>query len=404
MKETTLNIEIAKKILENNLKREFRNYSRRACFSNTAVRFREEKIPDRENIRPSFFHDTDKIIHSLAYTRYIDKTQVFYLFENDHITHRVLHVQLVSKIARVIGRALSLNEDLIDAISLGHDLGHVPFGHDGERKLNEILQKKSNEYFCHNAQSVRALQLLEGKGNGLNLTLQVLDGILCHNGELMFKEYNPDFNKTKEQFLIEYENCWKVKDTSKSIISMTLEGCVMRISDVIAYIGRDLEDAITLGLIKRKDIPESVSKSIGNTNSSIVNNFALDIINNSYGKDFIKLSNEKFDAINEFYEFSKKAIYQNPLKSTQDNKIKNMFDVLFEIYLNDLEKDKNESSITNFYIKTMDQDYLDKTSKPKIVCDYIAGMTDDFFNKEFKDAMIPHSFGYKIEKSTRLQI
>jgi dGTPase len=399
MKLTTLNPEIAKKILENNLRQEHRNLSKRACFSKTALRFKEEKIPDRENIRPPFFHDTDKIIHSLAYTRYIDKTQVFYLFENDHITHRVLHVQLVSKIARVIGRALSLNEDLIDAISLGHDLGHVPYGHDGERKLNEILQKKSNEYFCHNAQSVRALQLLEGKGNGLNLTLQVLDGILCHNGELMLKEYNPDFNKTKEQFLTEYENCWKVKGFSKNIISMTLEGCVMRISDVIAYIGRDLEDAITLGLIERKDIPKSVSKAIGDTNSSIVNNFALDIINNSYGKDFIKLSNEKFDAINEFYEFSTKAIYQNPLKSTQDDKIKNMFDVLFEIYLNDLEKDCNESSITKFYIKSMNQEYLDKTSKPRIVCDYIAGMTDDFFNKEFRNAMIPNNFGYKIEKS-----
>lgn len=396
MKETTLNPEIAKKILENNLKREYRNLSKRACYSNNAVRFKDDKVPDRKNIRPPFFHDTDKIIHSQAYTRYIDKTQVFYLFENDHITHRVLHVQLVSKIARVIGRALSLNEDLIDAISLGHDLGHVPYGHDGERKLNEILQKKANEYFCHNAQSVRALQLLEGKGNGLNLTLQVLDGILCHNGELMLKEYKPNFNKTKEQFLNEYDNCWKIKDFSKTIIAMTLEGCVMRISDVIAYIGRDLEDAITLGLIERKDIPRSVSKSIGDTNSSIVNNFALDIINNSFGKDFIKLSDEKFNAINEFYEFSKKAIYQNPLKSTQDDKIRNMFDVLFEIYLEDLEKDKNQTSISKYYIKSMNREYLDKTSKPKIVCDYIAGMTDDFFNKEFKDIMIPHSFGYKI--------
>jgi dGTPase len=398
MKETTLNPEIAKKILEKNLKREYKVFSKHACFSNSAVRFKNDRIPDRENIRPPFFYDTDKIIHSLAYTRYIDKTQVFYLFENDHITHRVLHVQLVSKIARVIGRALALNEDLIDAISLGHDLGHVPYGHDGERKLNEILQKKSKEYFCHNAQSVRALQLLEGKGIGLNLTLQVLDGILCHNGELMLKEYNPNFNKTKEQFVTEYENCWKVKDFSKTIIAMTLEGCVMRISDVIAYIGRDLEDAITLGLIERKDIPKSVSKSIGDTNSSIVNNFVLDIINNSFGKDYIQLSNEKFDAINEFYEFSKKTIYQNPLKSTQDNKIKNMFDVLFGKYLEDLEKVKNETSITKSYLNIMDKEYLDKTSKPKIVCDYIAGMTDDYFNKEFKDIMIPHSFGYKIEK------
>lgn len=396
MKETQLNLEIAKKILGNNLRREYRNLAKYACFSNSATRFKEGKIPDKINIRQPFFHDTDKIIHSLAYARYIDKTQVFYLFENDHITHRVLHVQLVSKIARVIGRALSLNEDLIEAISLGHDVGHVPYGHDGERKLNQLLQKHSNEFFCHNAQSVRALQMLERKGKGLNLTLQVLDGILCHNGELMLKEYKPNFKKDKVQFLTEYENCWKIKDSSKAIISMTLEGCVMRISDVIAYIGRDLEDAVTIGLIERKNIPKSVKDSIGDTNSLIVNNFALDIINNSYGKDYIKLSDEKFDAINEFYEFSKSAIYQNPKKTSQDEKIKNMFDVLFELYLNDLEKDANKTSITKFYIKNMSQEYLDNTAKPKIVCDYVAGMTDDFFNKEFKDIMIPHSFGYKV--------
>jgi dGTPase len=396
MKETKLEPEIANQILANNLKREDNQLSNFACLSNKAIRFEKEKEPDRKNIRPPFFHDTDKIIHSLAYTRYIDKTQVFYLSENDHITHRVLHVQLVSKIARVIGRALRLNEDLIEAMSLGHDLGHVPYGHDGERKIDEILQKNTNEYFCHNAQSVRALQLLEKKGKGLNLTIQVLDGILCHNGELMLNEYNPDFNKTKEQFIKEYDNCWKIKDSSTKIISMTLEGCVMRISDVIAYIGRDLEDAITLGLIKRKDIPKSVTKSIGNNNASIVNNFALDIINNSFDKDYIKLSDEKYEAITEFYDFSKKAIFQNPLKSTQDEKIKKMFDVLFDFYLEDLEGNKNSTSISNYYVKSMSEEYHEKTSKPRIVCDYIAGMTDHFFNNEFKEVMIPKSFGYKI--------
>ncbi|MRT91567.1 deoxyguanosinetriphosphate triphosphohydrolase family protein [Ancylomarina sp. 16SWW S1-10-2] len=396
MNNTVLEENIAKEIIENNLRCEYETFSKYACYSNQAERFKEGKVPDKTNIRPAFFHDTDRIIHSLAYTRYIDKTQVFYLFENDHITHRVLHVQLVSKIARVIGRALSLNEDLIDAIALGHDLGHVPYGHDGERKLDELLNKQTGEHFCHNAQSVRALQMLENKGEGLNLSLQVLDGILCHNGELMLKEYKPDYSKTKERFFQEYNNCWSVKGASKSIISMTLEGCVMRISDVIAYIGRDLEDAITLGLIKRVDIPKSITDIIGNTNASIINNFALDIINNSYGKDFIKLSDEKFEAIKEFYEFSTKNIYQNPKKSHQDEKIKNMFDVLFKIYLNDLESGIGISSISKFYLPNMNEDYLKNYSNPKIVCDYIAGMTDDFFNKEFKDVMIPHSFGYKV--------
>lgn len=396
MNHTTLNSDIAKGISINNLKRENKSLSKNACSSKSAIRLIDEKIHDRKNIRPAFFHDTDKIIHSLAYTRYIDKTQVFYLFENDHITHRVLHVQLVSKIARVIGRALSLNEDLIEAISLGHDLGHVPYGHDGERKLNQIMNSKTGEFFCHNAQSVRALNTLENRGKGINLSVQVLDGILCHNGELMLKQYNPDYKKTKEQFEQEYKRCWTDKDYSKKIIAMTLEGCVMRIADVIAYIGRDLEDAITLGLIKRKDIPKSVEEAIGNTNAQIINNFVLDIINNSYGKDYIMLSDEKFKAITEFYKFSETEIYQNPKKSSQDNKIRNMFDVLFESYIHDLEKDNHESSILKFFLKNKDSEYRKNTSNPRIVCDYIAGMTDDFFNNEFKRIMIPQSFGYKV--------
>ncbi|MCK9310965.1 MAG: HD domain-containing protein [Bacteroidales bacterium] len=282
-----LNTEIANDILAKIIKREHRTFSKYACLSQKAYRFNEEELPDRKNIRTPFFHDTDKIIHSLAYTRYIDKTQVFYLFENDNITHRVLHVQLVSKIARVIGRALSLNEDLIEAISLGHDLGHVPYGHNGEKMLNKLMLDNTNEYFCHNAQSVRALHYLEDKGNGLNLTVQVLDGILCHNGELMQKEYKPDYKKTKEQFIQEYKCCWTTKDFSAKIIAMTLEGCVMRIADVVAYIGRDLEDAIILKLIKRKEIPESISKIIGNTNATIINNF---VIPHGFGYDITQKS------------------------------------------------------------------------------------------------------------------
>ncbi len=391
-----LNSVIAYNILKKNLEREKQHLSRNACFSIEAKRFNKELILDRKNIRPAFFHDTDKIIHSLAYTRYIDKTQVFYLFENDHITHRVLHVQLVSKIARVIGRALMLNEDLIEAISLGHDIGHVPYGHNGETKLSELTYTYGKEIFCHNAQSVRALEFLEQKGKGLNLTLQVQDGILCHNGELMLNEYKPNYCKTKEIFKKEYESCWKDLESSKKIISMTLEGCVMRISDVIAYIGRDLEDAIILGLIKRSDLPKSISQTIGNQNAQIINNFALDIINNSFGENYIKLSDQIYEAIKDFYIFSKEAIYQNPKKTTQDAKINNMFDTLFQAYIYDLEKDNNSTSITKHYLKEMDINYRFNNPNYRIVCDYISGMTDDFFNNEFNNLVIPKSFGYKI--------
>lgn len=396
MKNIELDKSIAKEILQKNLRREYRTLSKYACRSRDAYRYKSEKILDKINIRPSFFHDTDRIIHSLAYSRYIDKTQVFYLFENDHITHRVLHVQLVSKIARVIGRALSLNEDLIDAISLAHDLGHVPYGHNGEKKLNKLTYEESKECFCHNAQSVRALEYLEQKGNGLNLTQQVLDGILCHNGELMLQQYNPDYKKTPDNFMQEYNDCWIVEGSSKKIISMTLEGCVMRISDVIAYIGRDLEDAIILRLIDRNDIPNCITNIIGNKNSDIINNFVLDIINNSYNKHYISMSESMYQAIKEFYKFSEEAIYQNPKKSSQDAKIEHMFEVLFMKYLEDLNTGKHETSISKYYLNEMSHKYKSNYLPHRIVCDYIAGMTDDFFNNEFKNFMIPNSFGYKI--------
>ncbi len=397
MNNIILDERIAKEIQENNIRQEKMSLSQSACPSSKAIRLKEEEIfIEKAGIRPAFFHDTDRIIHSFAYTRYIDKTQVFYLFKNDHITHRVLHVQLVSKIARVIGRSLSLNEDLIDAISLGHDLGHVPYGHFGEDKLSQLLHQETGEYFCHNAQSVRSLQLLENKGLGLNLTLQTLDGILCHNGELMLKEYKPNYKKTKTDFQRELKSCWTTKDASKSIIAMTLEGCVMRISDVIAYIGRDLEDAITLGLISRDSIPTDITDIIGNTNASIVNNFVNDIINNSYGKNYIKLSKTMYNAINAFYRFSKTNIYYNPKKTSQDPKIEHMFEILFALYLKDLESGKGETGISQHFMNNMSEEYITTTSNPRKVCDYIAGMTDAFFNKEFKDIMLPHSFGYKI--------
>jgi dGTPase len=397
MKNIELNKSILHEILLKNLKREYKTYTKNACFSNKAWRFKKESIPDNKNIRQSFFHDTDRIIHSLAYTRYIDKTQVFYLFENDHITHRVLHVQLVSKIARVIGRSLSLNEDLIEAISLAHDLGHVPYGHDGERKLNELTLDTLSEHFIHSSQSVRALMHLEDHGKGLNLTLQVLDGILCHNGEWMLKEYLPKYKKTPEEFLIEYKNSWKDKDAPKKMIPMTLEGCVMRISDIIAYIGRDLEDAIMLGLIKRQDLPKEEKDVIGDTNKSIINNIVTDIINNSYGKEFLKMSDEVYEAINSFSKFSIGAIYQNPKKSTEDEKIKYMFEVLFNKYTDDLNSGKMKTTITKNFLRNMNVNYRDNTPNPRITCDYIAGMTDDFFSKEFKNFMIPDSFGYRIK-------
>ncbi len=387
-------------IVKNNVKREARTLSKYACKSNKGIRRNpaRERISDRINIRPTFFHDTDRIMHSLAYTRYIDKTQVFFLFENDHITHRVLHVQFVSKIARVIGRCLKLNEDLIEAISLGHDLGHVPYGHDGERYLNKIYYEKTQNFFNHNAQSVRFLMELENRGRGLNLTLQVLDGILCHNGEIVERIYEPDNSKNWDKFLEEYEKCWTIKDYSKKIRPMTLEGCLVRICDVIAYIGRDIEDAIVVKLIKRKDIPAEITSVLGNTNRSIIDTLVRDIIVNSYDKPYIMLSKDKFDALKLLLDFNYKNIYMNPKKMTENAKIQTMFETLFEVYLRQLDEESQKSSIYTWHLKNMNKSYLKNNSKPRIVLDYIAGMTDDFFNNQFKEYVLPRSYGYYIKK------
>jgi dGTPase len=234
--------------------REERFLSPLAAHSNDGIRrFPDERIDTGH--RQNYAADSDRILHSLAYTRYIDKTQVFYLVDNDHITHRVLHVQLVSKISRTIGRFLGLNEDLIEAIALGHDIGHCPFGHDGEAYLSELCEGRGIGRFQHNIQSVRFLDKIERKGRGWNLTLQVLDGILCHDGEIHTQALSPQRQKTFDTLDQEIAN--KAADPDLPVTPMTLEGCVVRMADTISYIGRDIEDAIRLNLIKRSQLPKA---------------------------------------------------------------------------------------------------------------------------------------------------
>lgn len=393
---------IFSEIVLGNLQRERKTFSRSACKSNKGIRKYpdREKIPDRENIRPLFFHDADKIMHSLVYSRYIDKTQVFYLFENDHITHRVLHVQLVSKIARVIGRCLSLNEDLIEAISLGHDLGHVPYGHDGEEVLHNLCRDNRIGCFSHNAQSVRFLMEIEQQGKGLNLSLQVLDGILAHNGEMLSEEYKPEYGKTWEQFEEEYRNCFREQNYDKKIFPMTLEGCVVRISDVIAYLGRDIEDAIILKVIKRKDIPSEIKQVLGSSNDKIINALALDLIKNSYNKDYLAFSSNVFESLKDLRKFNDENIYFNPRIKTQSHKIENMFIQLFEKYCQHLESKSQKSPIYQYFLNDMKDDYRENNDNKRIVIDFIAGMTDGFFNDQYKELFIPKSYGYSLKPST----
>ncbi len=357
-----------------------------ATFSAEGVRrFHDELL--EEGYRQPFSIDVDRILHSRAYTRYIDKTQVFYLIHHDHITHRVLHVQLVSKIARTIGRYLGLNEDLIEAVALGHDIGHTPFGHDGERFLSELCSSSGIGYFLHNVQSVQFLDRVERKGKGWNLCLQTLDGILCHDGEIHNQALKPNRKKTFET--LGKEMTAKKGGPATMLIPMTLEGCVARMADTISYIGRDIEDAIRLDMIKRSDLPKECVDILGDTNGSIVYHLVTDIINNSFQNSYIAFSPEVSDALKRLKDFNLKRIYMNPKIKTHTATIKKLFEILFAQYCYDIETENRSSVIFNGFLKDMSDDYINNHSKEEIVRDFIAGMTDQYFLRQCPQHMRP---------------
>ena len=360
-----------------------------ACKSENGIKLYEEEA----DIRPVFFRDVDKIIHSQAYTRYIDKTQVYSFIENDHITHRVLHVQLVAKIARTIGRALRLNEDLIEAIALGHDVGHSPFGHSGEKFLDNIARRENIGYFCHNAQSVKTLKDLEN----LNITIQSLDGMLAHNGEILLNKYEPDTTKTKEQFLEEVEKVFTEEEYSKKIRPMTLEGSVVRLSDIIAYIGRDIEDAIIVGSIKREDIPRNITKVLGDNNKDIVNTLILDVLKNSIDKPYLTFSQDIFESLIKLKKWNYEHIYSSKEATKNMEILEKAFNDLFYFYIDKLDGRKNiaisddtsysDKLLFNFVNNKTDE-YKEKNDIRRIVIDYISGQTDKFFLKECETHLV----------------
>jgi len=338
-------------------------------------RFEDTRFED--DYRQPFSADVDRILHARAYTRYIDKTQVFYLIKHDHITHRVLHVQLVSKIARSIGRFLGLNEDLIEAIALGHDIGHTPFGHDGEKFLSELCRASGIGYFQHNVQSVQFLERVERKGKGWNLCLQTLDGILCHDGEIHNQKLKPARDKTFET--IDQEMAAKKTNPDIKLIPMTQEGCVVRMADTIGYIGRDIEDAIRLNMIKRSDLPAECVEHLGDTNGTIVYNLVTDIINSSFQNIYIAFSPKVSAALEKLKEFNLEHIYMNPKIKGHTDTIKKLFGILFERFLDDIEKENRTSVIFTSFLEDMSQDYIANHNSAEIVRDFIAGMTDQYF-------------------------
>ena len=330
--------------------------------------------------RPAFVRDIDKIMHCPFYNRYTDKTQVFSLTKNDDISRRALHVQLVSRIARTIGKTLNLNLELIEGIALGHDIGHTPFGHAGERFLDELYSDRTGRHFSHNIHSVRVLD----KIFPYNITLQTLDGIAAHNGELECIEYRPRPLESFEEFDELIESCYQDNNNIKKLVPSTLEGCVVRISDIIAYLGKDRQDAERAGIIEGNEYFDN--GIIGRNNAEIINNLSVNIIENSYGKDYIKLDEKYFKALSEAKKQNFDVIYRDKkVKQTLDNVIRPMMGEIYERLLDDLLRGKRDSPIFSHHISYVNKAHYkrkepyENSAPDTIVADYIASMTDDYF-------------------------
>ena len=326
----------------------------------------------------SLLRDIDCILHCPYYNRYSDKTQVFSLMKNDDITRRSLHVQLVSRIARTIGSALKLDLDLIEAISLGHDIGHPPFAHTGETFLNEIYHRHTGRYFSHSIQSVRVLDGVYP----LNLSLQVLDGIACHNGELELETYTPATLSSFDEFDSMMERCLEDRKQVRKLMPSTLEGAVVRISDIIAYLGKDRQDAARMNLVDENVYHNTL---IGSINSEIVHNLVVNIIENSYGKPYIRMGKEHFDALTTAKKDNYSHIYENEATRVQlGASVKPMMTQIYEQMLSDLLHGKKDSPIFTHHIAYINQARVQRpvpyeASEPnQIVVDYIASMTDDY--------------------------
>lgn len=330
-------------------------------------------------IRTPFIRDIDKILNCPYYNRYADKTQVFSFYKNDDISRRGLHVQLVSRIARTIGNALGLNLDLIEAISLGHDIGHTPFGHEGERILDELFYEHTKRHFSHNIHSVRVLD----KIFPYNISLQTLNGIAAHDGEMELSEYYPKALTSFDEFDKQIEKCYIDKANVKKLVPCTLEGCVMRISDIIAYLGKDRQDAERAKIIASDEYTDC---QIGTRNAEIINNLVVSIVENSYGKDYIKLDEDTFDALQQIKKENYEKIYKDKnIKEKFDNTIKPMMTELYDKLLDDLDNDNKRSPIFTHHIAYINKSYYNRVSPyekeehNQIVVDYIASMTDDYF-------------------------
>lgn len=319
------------------------NLSRYAMHSaDSRGRLRDEEQCD---IRPVFQRDRDRILHSKSFRRLKDKTQVFLTPEGDHYRTRLTHTLEVSQNARTIAKALKMNEDLVEAIALGHDLGHTPFGHAGERALNAVYSGG----FEHARQSVRTVDILEKGGQGLNLTYEVRDGILNHQTKGM---------------------------------PYTLEGKIVRISDKIAYIHHDMDDAIRGGILKESDVPREICDVIGYSTGERLDHFIHDVVTTSFGTDDVRLSDPVAKAMKDLRQFMFERVYTNPDAKSEEMKAEMLIQTLFNYY--------------RHHIESLPEDLkgLIDNGEPEemVVCDYIASMTDRFAIAKYEEIYIPKSW------------
>lgn len=341
---------------------------------------RRDPTRDKANaIRTGCIRDIDKIIHCPFYNRYADKTQVFSFYKNDDITRRGLHVQLVSRIGRTIGKALNLNLDLIEAIALGHDIGHTPFGHAGERYLDALSYEHTGRHFSHNIHSVRVLDVLFP----LNLSLQTLSGIAAHDGENELAEYRPQPLRDFSAFDAQIEACYADKAKVKALCSSTLEGCVVRVSDMIAYLGKDRQDAERAHLKHHLDYDDD---GIGVINAELVGNLIVNIVEMSYGNPYITMDGAHYEALRRAKERNYQTIYGAPsVREGLEATVRPMMTELYERLREDLVSERRTSPIYRHHI-----DFLaavpyerrvpyENTPPDQIVIDYLAAMTDDYF-------------------------
>jgi dGTPase len=334
--------------------------------------------------------DVDRILHSRAYTRYIDKTQVFYLLKNDQITHRVLHVQMVSRLARTIGRDLDLDADLLEAIALGHDLGHPPFGHDGERFLSALCLAAGLGPFSHAAMSVRFLERLEKGGRGLNLTLGTLDGILCHDGESDFTALRPEGRADFAEF--DRRLAGRQADLKASPRPLSPEGCLVRLCDSVSYVGRDLEDAIEVGLVDRGELPAEVAEVLGHTNGQIVYRLVDDLRRTSAARreeGLIGFSPAVAEALIKLKDFNRRKIYFNPAIKGETPKIERLYGILFERLRDEFQSGQPALSQAREFLDHLDSAYPLEHSPAEMARDALAGMTDDYFLRLAGDVLMP---------------